>query len=477
MATNAGTAFLTLQLRGKKKVNKDLQSMNDRLKRFGGAIKGIAAALATAFVVRKSADFLGSAIKQASDMQETMNKFNVVFGQSSAEMKKFSDEMAAGFGRSKQQIADFLSSSQDLLVPMGLSADAATGMSKGMAALAMDLGSFNNMADASVMTDLHAALTGSGEVMKKYGVIVSESAVKQELLNNNIEPTKATDAQKAMARYNLILAGTTAAQGDTARSSDSFANQTKAITAQISDLMVTIGEKLLPIIETWLEDLQAAFSLLGDVGEASDGSGTALDSLTDILKNMMSPVEMLIRYWKYLTSLWKAGQSLATELAEKIIWLSDQMVALAINAQELAENINLDLGIDTASLKETRQMLQAQKDDLDKLGKKQWAEAGAAFETFLGGGIRKSLDKAKKAVKISREKAKKDLTKIGKEAMTAAGGGVAAATIKSGANIESLEATSAAAFNKFFQIKQDAELDELQKINKNLKNAPVLRQA
>ena len=61
--------------------------------------------------------------------------------------------------------------------------------------------------------------------------------------------------------------------------------------------------------------------------------------------------------------------------------------------------------------------------------------------------------------------------------MTAAGGGVAAATIKSGANIESLEATSAAAFNKFFQIKQDAELDELQKINKNLKNAPVLRQA
>ena len=180
MATNAGTAFLTLQLRGKKKVNKDLQSMNDRLKRFGGAIKGIAAALATAFVVRKSADFLGSAIKQASDMQETMNKFNVVFGQSSAEMKKFSDEMAAGFGRSKQQIADFLSSSQDLLVPMGLSADAATGMSKGMAALAMDLGSFNNMADASVMTDLHAALTGSGEVMKKYGVIVSESAVKQE---------------------------------------------------------------------------------------------------------------------------------------------------------------------------------------------------------------------------------------------------------------------------------------------------------
>lgn len=476
MATNAGTAFLTLQLRGKKKVNKDLQSMNDRLKRFGGAIKGIAAALATAFVVRKSADFLGSAIKQASDMQETMNKFNVVFGQSSAEMKKFSDEMAAGFGRSKQQIAEFLSSSQDLLVPMGLSADAATRLSKSMTALAMDLASFNNMADADVMRDLHAALTGSGEVMKKYGVIVSEAAVKQELLNNNIDPATANEAQKAMARYNLILDGTTAAQGDTARSAESFANQTKAITAKISDFMVTVGEKLLPIMEEWMMDLQAAFVLLGDVGDASDSTGNALQFLTDILSSMMSPVEMLIRAWKLLSGLWKMAQSLVTELAEKVIWLSDQMLGLAIRAQELAENVGLDLGIDTASLQESREILQAQREDLDRLGREQWEASGEEFNQAFNSDVRTNLNKAKEEVRKDREKEKKQ-EKIGADAMAAAGGGVAAATIKSGANIESLEATSAAAFNKFFQIKQDAELEELKKMNKNLKNAPVLREA
>ena len=48
-------------------------------------------------------------------------------------------------------------------------------------------------------------------VMKKYGVIVSEAAVKQELLNQGIDPKTASDQQKVQARMNIIMAGTTAA--------------------------------------------------------------------------------------------------------------------------------------------------------------------------------------------------------------------------------------------------------------------------
>ena len=95
-------------------------------------------------------------------------------------------------------------------------------MSKQITALATDLASFNNLADDDVLRDLHAALTGSGEVMKKYGVIVSEAAVKQELLNQGLDPKNATEQQKVMARLAIIMRGTTAAQGDAARSAGSF---------------------------------------------------------------------------------------------------------------------------------------------------------------------------------------------------------------------------------------------------------------
>ena len=47
-----------------------------------------------------------------------------------------------------------------------------------------------------MLRDLHAALTGSGEVMKKYGVLVNEAAAKQEVLNQGLDPKVATDQQK-----------------------------------------------------------------------------------------------------------------------------------------------------------------------------------------------------------------------------------------------------------------------------------------
>lgn len=190
---------------------------------------------------------LAVAIKAASDMQETMNKFNVVFADNSTAVKKWSDDFATRIGRSKKQIADFMAGSQDLFVPLGFEAGAATELSKQITGLAVDLASFNNTADADALRDLHAALTGSGEVMKKYGVIVSEAAVKQELLNQKIDPKTATEQQKVQARLNLIMRGTTAAQGDAERSSGAFANQVKALKGQISDAAVAIGSAFLPM--------------------------------------------------------------------------------------------------------------------------------------------------------------------------------------------------------------------------------------
>lgn len=180
-------------------------------------------------------------VSKASDMQEAMGKFSVVFGDAAGDVEASAKSMAAELGVSRMEIIQMLGNMQDLLVPMGVATEQATGMSQQMARLAVDLGSFNNMASEQVFGDLQAAITGSGEVMKKYGVVLNETAVKQELLSMGMDPANADDAAKAQARLNIIMAGTTAAQGDAVRTAGSFANQVKLLKANFADLAVSIG--------------------------------------------------------------------------------------------------------------------------------------------------------------------------------------------------------------------------------------------
>jgi len=265
----AGRAFVEFFLedgplqRGLKKVEAKVRRTGAQIANVGKRAFALGGALATPFI---------AGIKAAADMQETMNKFNVVFGDNAEAMKQWGDNFANQVGRSKAEIAGFLASSQDLLVPLGFENDEAENLSKQLTELAVDLASFNNMADADVLRDLQAAMTGSGEVMKKYGVIVSEAAVKQELLNQGLDPKEATEQQKAFARLQIILKGTTAAQGDAIRSSDSFTNQMKRLKGILADTAVALGEKLLPIVTPYVEKVNEAVSAVGEWIGKNDGA-------------------------------------------------------------------------------------------------------------------------------------------------------------------------------------------------------------
>jgi len=227
---------------------------------------GIAFAKVGAAVSAVSFGAFAVMVAKASEMQEAMGKFAVVFGDSAGAVEASAKSMASELGVSRLEIIQMLGSMQDLLVPMGVATEEATGMSQQMARLAVDLGSFNNMASEQVFGDLQAAITGSGEVMKKYGVVLNETAVKQELLNMGMDPANADDAAKAQARLNIIMAGTTAAQGDAVRTAGSFANQVKRLKANFADIAVTIGgpflQSLASIAESINTRMATAFAFL-----------------------------------------------------------------------------------------------------------------------------------------------------------------------------------------------------------------------
>ena len=215
----AGKADYLLGL-DKSKFDAGIKAARRRLKMIGQRAIGIGKSTAVAGVAIGSA-FI-PAIKSASDLQETLSKFETVFADRSDEVRAWGEEYAKTIGRSKKQTLEFLGNTQDLLVPLGFEPGAAEGFSKQVVSLTSDLASFNNKSDGDVFRDLQAAITGSGEVMKKYGVVLDVAAVNQELLNQSLDPKTATNAQKAQARFNIILRGTTAAQGDAIKTAGSL---------------------------------------------------------------------------------------------------------------------------------------------------------------------------------------------------------------------------------------------------------------
>ena len=191
----------------------------------------IAAAASAGVAVYKIAEFTKESIAAASNLEEVSSKFDVVFKGQEALAESWSTTLVDAYAMSTRESKQYLSSVQDLLVPMGMASKEAGVMSNEVVKLSADLGSFNNMPTARVMDDIQSALVGNYETMKKYGVVLNATTVQQKALEMGLAETKdeLTAADKAQAAYKLMVEGSTAAIGDMARTSDSYANQLKAM--------------------------------------------------------------------------------------------------------------------------------------------------------------------------------------------------------------------------------------------------------
>ncbi|HUX16695.1 MAG TPA: hypothetical protein VMW52_09500, partial [Phycisphaerae bacterium] len=196
-------------------------------------------------------------VMAASDAEEIGSKFATVFREEAAAADAFGERLAAAVGRSRTELRGFLATMQDTFVPLGFARDEARKMAQQVTKLAIDLASFNNVADADALRDLQSALVGNHETMRKYGVIITQGLLDQKLLAMGFQTvTKgATEQQKAMARVALIMGGTSDAQGDAVRTAGSFANQLRALKSGARALSEEIGDHLKPILAGWMQSL------------------------------------------------------------------------------------------------------------------------------------------------------------------------------------------------------------------------------
>jgi hypothetical protein len=228
---------------------------------FAETLKVIAGAAALSAATAAVNDF----VQTASDLEEVGSKFSVVF-RGVEGTTGWVGNLQKDFAMSEREARFYLSSIQDLLVPMGMARDKAAGLSNEIVKLGTDLGSFNNMPTADVMADIQSALVGEYDTMKKYGVILTATAVQQKALNMGFadKASKLTAAQKALAAYSIMVSNSGDAIGDMKRTQDSFANSLKATQADWENVKAEIGQGFMPIAKElliMLQDLIASFKV------------------------------------------------------------------------------------------------------------------------------------------------------------------------------------------------------------------------
>lgn len=202
---------------------------------FGVLAIGLGAGIATAFAKEASG--------AAARFEEQLAKFKVVFAEQADAVKQWAFEVGNAVGRSKTQMIEFLSSIQDTLVPIGFARKEAAEMSKVITQLSIDVASFNEKTDQTVLENFQSALVGSTRAVRKYGIVLSQARIEQELHRIGIQKSinEATDQEKVLARLNLIIQDTKDAHGDALRTAESFTNTMKRLDAALTNMKQRLG--------------------------------------------------------------------------------------------------------------------------------------------------------------------------------------------------------------------------------------------
>ena len=245
------------------------------------AAVGRAAAVAALAIAAAVGAGVAASIREAANAGEIRDKFDAVFRDSADSAREWAHAFAEATGRSEIALEQYASTFQDTFVPLGFARSEAAGFSQTLTQLAIDLASFNNEAEPDTVRALQSALVGNHETVRRYGVILNQAGLEAELLTMGIAGgTEAATAQElAMARLNIIMAGTADAQGNATDTADSAANKWREFTSALRDAAIAIGEAFMPAALGLLEWLKETLPWIQRIGVAAGEMFSGFDRL------------------------------------------------------------------------------------------------------------------------------------------------------------------------------------------------------
>lgn len=305
---------------------------------------------------------IGKAITIASDLVEVQNVVDTVFGDMTAKVEQYANTSIEQFGMSELAFKQYASRFQAMGTAMGIDtssienankflnkntdgyvelSDSMADVSLNLTKLTADMASFYNVSQEDVAEDLSAIFTGQTRPLRTYGLdltqaTLSEWAMKQGL-DANIQSM--SQAEKTMLRYQYVLANTTAAQGDFARTANTWANQVRILKERFKQWASVLGTGFIAAFKPFIQTLN---NVMGKVTQFTENVLNALGNIFG---------------WKFEISGGGITDDLADSMGDTAIDtgdaagsagdLSDNLGDAASNAKKLYSTV---LGIDELNI-------------------------------------------------------------------------------------------------------------------------------
>ena len=250
-----------------------LDQLEDHTNKSTDAFSRLAKAIGLVMIARKALDTIKTGIDYASDLAEVQNVVDVTFGSATEAINSWSKECLAAYGMNEVSAKRYAGTIGAMLKSSGLAGDAIVDMSKDMVGLAGDMASFYNLDLETAFEKIRSGISGETEPLKQLGINMSVANLEAYALSQGITTAynEMSQAEQVMLRYNYLMSTTADAQGDFARTQDSYANQTRLLSESWLEFTGVMAEQLLPVLTTivsWLNNIVAFLTENADMVSA-----------------------------------------------------------------------------------------------------------------------------------------------------------------------------------------------------------------
>lgn len=260
---NQATRALDQMGKEQDEFNREVNEGTSAVTKLGSKIAAIAGAYLGFQVVKDTAM---QAIEYSSDLAEVQNVVDVSFGMSAQTVNEWSKTTLDAFGLNELAAKRYAGTMGAMLKSSGLTGNAVTKMSMKIAELAGDMASFYNLQTDEAFQKIRSGISGETEPLKQLGINMSVANLEAFALSQGIKTAynEMSQAEQVMLRYNYLLQATADAQGDFARTSESFANQQKLLAENWKAFTGELASGVLPVLAMVFSVLNSGISFLAE---------------------------------------------------------------------------------------------------------------------------------------------------------------------------------------------------------------------
>lgn len=233
---------------------------------------------------------LRDSIDISSSLTEVENVVRQTFGQYESLINNFAKTSIEKFGMSELSAKQFASRFQAMGTALDIPQGQMAKMSIRLTELAGDMASFYDVSQEDIAKSLQSVFSGTTAPMRRYGIDLTQATLKEWALKQGLDAniSSMTQAQKAMLRYQYVLAHTTNITGDFARTADTWHNQITMLKENFKALGAVVGSGLINAFKPFIKALNSVLqkviafaemvtnalgSIFGWKYEASKGAG------------------------------------------------------------------------------------------------------------------------------------------------------------------------------------------------------------